>query len=145
MDNKIEIGKKIKNARLIRNLTMDVCANKAGITRATLWSIESGKGNYSINALLSVLNLLNLSISFISPKEPERKRASRLNSLINKKINEFIVYTIEEFAAFVNRDSGSVYRELKEKNVINELENDYEDLHGMSKEYLNDYILKLIE
>lgn len=144
MQNRLELGRKIKNARLVRNLTMDVCAKESGITRATLWAIESGKGNYSIDALLKVLNVLHLSLNVSSvPTESERKRAARINSLINKKINEFIIYTIEEYAAFLNRDSGSVYKELKNKNIVDELKNDYEDLHGMSTEYLNNYIHSL--
>ena len=33
---------------------------------------------------------------------------------------------------------------MKEKGVINDLINDYEDLHGMSSVYLNDHISSLL-
>lgn len=49
MENKVEIGHKIKEQRLALNLTMDEVSQKVGITRSTLWSVENGNGNYSID------------------------------------------------------------------------------------------------
>ncbi len=140
--NKIEIGKIIKSKRLQKNLRMDDIAREVGITRATLCSIENGKGNYSIDVLLKILNYLNISINFEEQAKETRRRATRVNSVLDKKINRFIVMCVEQYASSVNQSSGSVYRKLKEIGVIKELKDDYEDMHGMSTYSLNEYIDK---
>ena len=57
MESKFEIGKKLKNKRLELNLRMDDVAKEVGITRSTLWSIENGNGNYTIDTLLRLLHI----------------------------------------------------------------------------------------
>ena len=47
---------------------------------------------------------------------------------------------IEQYAASVGLNSGSLYEKMQQKGLLDELEADYEDLHGMSTVYLNDYI-----
>ncbi len=144
MKNKIEIGKILKSKRLQRNLRMDDVAREVGITRATLCSIENGSGNYSIDNLLKLLNYLNISIGFETLNQETRKRATRTNSVLDKKINRFIVMCVEQYASSVNQSSGSVYSKLSEIGVIDELKDDYEDMHGMSTYSLNEYIDKRI-
>ena len=91
MESKFEIGQKLKNKRLELNLRMDDVAKEVGITRSTLWSIENGSGNYSIDTLLKLLSYLNMSIDIVfQDKNIERKRATRANSLLDKKINRFV-------------------------------------------------------
>ena len=142
--NKIEIGKIIKNKRLQLNLRMDDVAREIGTTRATLCSIENGKGNYSIDVLLKILNYLNISINFETQDQAKetRRRATRVNSVLDKKINRFIVMCVEQYAYSVNQSSSSVYGKLNEIGVIKELKDDYEDMHGMSTYSLNEYIDK---
>lgn len=142
MENKFSIGKKIKSKRLQLNLKMDDVAKKAGITRSTLWSIENGNGNYTIDTLFKLLSLLNVSISFDMEEHGSRKRATRTNSVLDKKINRFIVMCVEQYAASINRDSGSTYNELNRAGIIDELKDDYEDMHGMSTYSINEYIDK---
>ena len=136
------LGKLIKKKRLALNMRMDDVARKADITRATLWSIEKGLGNCSINSLIKVLNVLGISFSFDSTQSDntKRHRASRTNTLLDKKINRFIIMCVEQFASYSNRSSADVYKEMNDCGVINELRNDYEDLHGMSTTYINEYI-----
>ena len=140
--NKIEIGKIIKSKRLQKNLRMDDVAREVGITRATLCSIKNGKGNYSIDVLLKILNYLNISINFEEQAKETRRRATRVNSVLDKKINRFIVMCVEQYAYSVNQSSSSVYNKLNEIGVIKELKDDYEDMHGMSTYSLNEYIDK---
>ena len=52
MENKVALGNIIKNKRLQLNLRMDDVAKEIGVTRSTLWSIENGTGNYSIDSLI---------------------------------------------------------------------------------------------
>ena len=142
MENKFEIGEKLKNKRLQLNLRMDDVAKEVGITRSTLWSIENGSGNYTIDVLLKLLNVLNVSINIDEQEQGNRRRATRTNSVLDKKINRFIVMCVEQYASSVNRGSRAVYIELHKAGIIDELEDDYEDMHGMSTYSLNEYINK---
>ena len=56
MESKFEIGQKLKNKRLELNLRMDDVAKEVGITRSTLWAIENGNGNYTIDTLLRLVS-----------------------------------------------------------------------------------------
>ena len=142
MKNKIEIGEKIKNKRLQLNLRMDDVAREIGTTRATLWSIENGNGNYTIDTLLKLLSFLNMSIDIDEQERGIRRRATRTNSVLDKKINRFIVMCVEQYASHVNQSSSDIYNKLNNNGIIDELKNDYEDMHGMSTYSLNEYIDK---
>lgn len=142
MEEKTLLGQAIKKQRLSLNMTMEEAASKSGVSRATLWSIEKGTGNCSIDALLSVMETLSLSLSIKGYKTDgsSRDRASRRNTVLDKKINRFVVMCVEQYSSFSGVTSGDVYRKMHETGLIDDLMNDYEDLHGMSMEYLIDYI-----
>lgn len=140
VESKFEIGQKLKNKRLVLNLRMDDVAKEVGITRSTLWAIENGSGNYTIDTLLRLVSFLNMSIDIATQTQGTRKRATRTNSVLDKKINRFIVMCVEQYASSVNRSSATIYNELNKAGVINELKDDYEDMHGMSTYSLNEYI-----
>ena len=55
-----EVGKQIRLARLRRRISCDLCAERAKISRATLWKIEKGDPSVSMGAYLSVLFTLRL-------------------------------------------------------------------------------------
>lgn len=136
------LGKMIKENRLAQNLRMDDVARKAGISRVTLWSIEKGEGNCSLSSLLRVMDVLGLRMAVENQcsLERERDRATRANTVLSKKINRFIIMCVEQYALFSGIRSDVIYKEMKRKGVLDELESDYEDLHGMSAVYLNDYL-----
>ena len=146
MQNLADIGKVIKNKRLSLNLRMDVVALKCGITRATLSLIENGKGNCSINTYLKLSEILGLSLKVndVSESKNKRERAARLNSALDKKTNRFVIMCIELYSHAVKKSSRYIYNEMNKKGVIQNLTDGYEDLHGMSFEYLNDYIGMLL-
>ena len=52
--------KKIKLARLRRKLTAELVSQRAGISRATLWSVESGNPSVSFGSYVAVLCALGL-------------------------------------------------------------------------------------
>jgi len=52
------LGENIKLARLRRKLTMEQVANRANISRKTLWHIEKGSEHISIGIILQVLSVL---------------------------------------------------------------------------------------
>ena len=142
MENKCGIGEKIKNKRLQLNLRMDDVAKEVGITRTTLSSIENGSGNYTIDALLKLLSFLNMSIDVDTQEDSFRKRATRINTVLDKKINRFLVMCVEQYASRVNKSSRSIYIKLDNAGIIDELKNDYEDMHGMSTYSILEYIDK---
>ena len=143
METKLELGRRIKNKRLELNLRVNDVAKEVGIARATLWSIENGKGNYSIDNLIKLLGFLNLSFEIGSTEGiPNRKRATRAITLLDKKVNRFIVMCVEQYASYAQESSKSVFKALNEKGIIKELEGDYEDMHGMSVDAINEYIGK---
>jgi hypothetical protein len=49
---------------------------------------------------------------------------------------------VEQYALSVNKSSKYVYKALKDKGIIDELSDDYEDMHGMSTHSINEYIDK---
>lgn len=62
-----EIGNKIKNLRLEKNLTQEQLASKSGISRVTLGKVERGElGNTSIRTLDLILSNLGQEIEFKS-------------------------------------------------------------------------------
>lgn len=145
MESKFEIGQKLKNKRLELNLRMDDVAKEVGVTRSTLWAIENGSGNYTIDALLRLVSFLNMSIDISTQTQGTRKRATRTNSALDKKINRFIVMCVEQYASSVNKSSGTIYNKLNKAGIIDELKEEYEDMHGMSAYSINEYIGKRLD
>ena len=54
-----QMGEQIKMARLRRKLSVELVAERAGISRTTLWSIEKGSPSVAIGAYAAVLHALN--------------------------------------------------------------------------------------
>lgn len=53
-----KMGEQIKLARLRRNLATELVAERAGISRATLWAVEKGTPTVSIGIYAAVLHAL---------------------------------------------------------------------------------------
>ena len=53
------MGEQIKYARLRRKLSVELVAERAGISRTTLWNIEKGASSVAIGAYAAVLHALN--------------------------------------------------------------------------------------
>ena len=56
-----ELGANIRLARLRRNFSMQLVADRAGMTRATLYAIERGQPTVSMGAYANALHVLGLS------------------------------------------------------------------------------------
>lgn len=54
------VGEQIKLARLRRKLSSELIAERAGISRATLWSIENGSATVAFGSYVAVLCALGL-------------------------------------------------------------------------------------
>ncbi len=55
-----EMGNQIRLARLRRDLSVELIAKRAGISRATLWKIEKGDPSVAMGAYAKVLNAINM-------------------------------------------------------------------------------------
>ena len=53
------MGEQIKMARLRRRISAELSAERAGISRATLWAVEKGSPSVSIGIYAAVLHSLN--------------------------------------------------------------------------------------
>ena len=48
----------------------------------------------------------------------------------------FISFCVEYYAKHINKSSNEVYELFKQEKVLDLLENDYDDLHGIGMEYI---------
>lgn len=60
-----DLGENIKLARLRRKLSAEQVAERAGISRSTLWQIERGKPSVAMGAYFQVLFILGLEKDFL--------------------------------------------------------------------------------
>ena len=79
----VEVGKQIKLARLRRKISCEMAAERAKISRVTLWKIEKGDPTVSMGAYLSVLFALRLErdILFLA-KDDDMGRALQDKELL---------------------------------------------------------------
>lgn len=54
----------------------------------------------------------------------------------------FKTYCIENYAEFSKQKSSDVYSFFATSGLLKHLQDDYDDLHGMGKEFLMDYFQK---
>lgn len=68
-----DIGSKLKRARLLRRLPMDIVAERANTTRPTLQRIEAGDPNVRVASYLMVMQALGLleSLDLTDPLDVE--------------------------------------------------------------------------
>ena len=144
---KVFIGEAIKAKRIAVNLTSEQLAIACKISRSTLFAIESGTGNYSIDALLKVLDVLSIDIKLKGCVKPNisKARATRINTKLDKKINRFVIMSIEQYCTLKGKTSEQLYPFLEEKGIVGELEEEYDFLHTLSSELVMEYIDALME
>ena len=53
------VGEQIKMARLRRRISAELAAERAGVSRATLWAVEKGSPSVSMGIYAAVLHSLN--------------------------------------------------------------------------------------
>jgi transcriptional regulator with XRE-family HTH domain len=60
-----KVGEQFKLARLRRKLSMDLVAERANISRSTLWKIENGDPSVAMGSYYNVLMALSLEDDFM--------------------------------------------------------------------------------
>ena len=81
------MGEQVKLARLRRDLSATLVAERAGISRASLWKVESGNPAVAIGIYAAVLHALgNMDKDFLLvAKDDERGRQMQDLGLLTKK------------------------------------------------------------
>lgn len=66
-----QVGEDIKLARLRRRLSAEQVAERAGISRSTLWLIEKGTSSVAMGAYLQVLFVLGLEKNLLKAADDD--------------------------------------------------------------------------
>lgn len=81
-----QVGEQIRLARLRRKLSADQLAERSGISRRTIYSIEKGSPSVSIGYYLNVLKVLGLETDILKlAKDDELGRKLQDAGLITKE------------------------------------------------------------
>lgn len=82
------MGEQIKLARLRRNLSAELVAERAGISRATLWSVEKGTPTVAIGTYAAVLHALggmDKDFEYIAKDDEFGRKLQDLNLPLRKR------------------------------------------------------------
>ena len=83
-----QMGEQIRLARLRRKLSLELVAERAGISRATLWKVEKGDPSVAIGIYASVLHALNdmdKDLLLVAKDDPLGRTLQDLNLPIRKR------------------------------------------------------------
>lgn len=150
--NIIEIGKRIKKARHIRNVTLDEIASKVGVTKSTIQRYETGQiQNPKIPVLHSIANALNVNPAWIVGKvndmEPLQEEQPRIlkyyNALnsIGKQEAEKRVEELTYITKYTEKSSSVVKMPEPEYNTLNAAHADDYDSAPESMKQLEEDIM----
>lgn len=82
------MGEQIKLARLRRNLPVELVAQRAGISRASLWNVEKGSPSVAIGiyaAVLHALNNMDQDLLLVARDDAMGRRMQDLNLIVRKR------------------------------------------------------------
>jgi len=82
------MGEQIKLARLRRQLSVELVAERAGISRATLWNVEKGSPSVAIGiyaAVLHALNNMDKDLLLIAKDDEFGKKMQDMNMQVKKR------------------------------------------------------------
>ena len=82
------MGEQIKLARLRRSLSAELVAERAGISRASLWKVEKGNPSVAIGiyaAVLHALNNLDKDLLLIAKDDELGRQLQDLNLITRKR------------------------------------------------------------
>ena len=82
------MGEQIKLARLRRNLSTELTAERAGISRASLWKVEKGDPSVAMGiyaAVLHALNNLDKDLLLLAKDDALGRQIQDLNLITRKR------------------------------------------------------------
>lgn len=93
MIDKREIGQKIKELRLSRDLKQQELAERVGLSRATISNVESGTRGLSLESLHKVCKVFNVSIDYFDIEVESYDEAIDLTARLQRIFASDIVET----------------------------------------------------
>lgn len=87
-DKLTQMGEQIKLARLRRRLSVNLVAERAGISRATLWAVEKGSPSVAMGiyaAVLHALNNMDRDLLLIAKDDELGRKLQDLNLQVKKR------------------------------------------------------------
>lgn len=100
------VGKRIRNERIGIELTQAELAEKVNVTTAYIGQIERGERKFSIETLLNIATVLNISVDYLLREEDNLYTASlhqQMTSLLNDRSPEDIAMAIDIIKAVFER------------------------------------------
>ena len=85
------MGEQIKMARLRRKISAELIAERAGISRATLWAVEKGSPSVSVGiyaAVLHSLNNMDRDLLLIAKDDELGRKLQDLDLPIRKRVTQ---------------------------------------------------------
>ena len=82
------MGEQIKLARLRRNLPVELVAERAGISRTSLWNVEKGSPSVAIGiyaAVLHALNNMDKDLLLVAKDDAMGRKMQDLNLTVRKR------------------------------------------------------------
>ena len=82
------MGEQIKLARLRRQLSVELVAERAGLSRATLWNVEKGSPSVAIGinaAVLLALNNMDKDLLLVAKDDEFGKKMQDMNMQVKKR------------------------------------------------------------
>jgi len=82
------MGEQIKMARLRRKISAGLAAERAGISRATLWAVEKGSPAASVGiyaAVLHALNGMDKQLLYIAKDDDLGRKLQDLDLIVKKR------------------------------------------------------------
>jgi len=100
------VGKRIRNERIGNKLTQAELAEKVNVTTAYIGQIERGERKFSIETLLNIATVLNVSVDYLLREEDNLYTASlhqQMTSLLDDRGPEDIAMAIDIIKAVFER------------------------------------------
>lgn len=97
--NTKESGERIRQLRLETGLTQERTANALNIDRSFYSRIESGKNGCSVDLLIQLSTLFNVSIDYLVLGKSHRMPSSNIEGTLLKRDIEKLIVHLEKFCA----------------------------------------------
>lgn len=146
-----KIGERIKQARTLRNFTLDDIANEIGVAKSTVQRYENGLiGKPKLPVLQAIADSLKVNPSWISGKDVPMERDNHTEYWENEKQKEISYhdflhsyfkydspYTLDGYVNIILKSEPDVIYRVTEK--------EYDDFYDFTKERIEkefEYLLK---
>ena len=90
----MDIGTKIKQARISANLTQEDIAEKLGVSRQTISSWENGKSYPDVTSLFTLSDVYNVTVDFLAKGDKEMINHLKESSNVRKSNKQIVLCVI---------------------------------------------------